>query len=174
MGLQSRTRLITCILTSGRKHTLSSQGPPWGRCKMCMCWGFQGSKQSRCCWHTQMKTYVTREIREDCLEEAVPKPGPNLARGKCFREVPWQGQPQRCFRSRQSQPGQDPVESLSALMVGPLWRGCDEQLECGPRPSSIPAPGTGGFHAELTVKPFPNPLQSGVCLPSGQSWDSSR
>ena len=85
MGLQSRTRLITRILTSGRKHTLSSQGPPWGRCKMCMCWGFQGSKQSRCCWHTQMKTCVTREIRADCLEEAVPKPGPNLAREKCFR-----------------------------------------------------------------------------------------
>ena len=88
MGLQSRTRLITCILTSGRKHTLSSQGPPWGRCKMCMCWGFQGSKQSRCCWHTQMKTYVTREIREDCLEEAVPKPGPNLPGGSVSERFP--------------------------------------------------------------------------------------
>lgn len=28
---------------------------------------------------------MTRETREDCLEEAVPKPGPNLAREKCFR-----------------------------------------------------------------------------------------
>lgn len=28
---------------------------------------------------------MTWEIREDCLEEAVPKPGPNLAGEKRFR-----------------------------------------------------------------------------------------
>lgn len=58
-------------------------------------------------------------------------------------------------------------------MAAPLRQVCDEKLERGPGPSSILAPGIGGFHAELVMKSVPNPLQHrrqfGASLSSGQS-----
>ena len=52
------------------------------RCKMCMCWECQRRKQSRCRWLTQRRHISDLGNQGDCLEEALPKPGPNLAREK--------------------------------------------------------------------------------------------
>ena len=52
---------------------------------------------------------MTQETREDCLEEAVPKPGPNLAREKCFRRGLLAGSVTEMLRSGQGQ--QDPVRA---------------------------------------------------------------